>query len=168
MMSEKLCERARSGPEVGQMMANENAGNGAGQEEACGAQRVARQGYESGAGGRGPLLLSGYSGGEPYYLYADGTAPAKSKDPRLQPARSYGMVEWRGALARSVRHCMLHCMPRRAMGSWVFVGKLTAVELPSARSSHEHLRCHRHARLVVRSQACLARCTPRGTEERGQ
>ena len=45
------------------MMANENAGNGAGQEEACGAQRVARQGYENGAGGRGPLLLSGYSGG---------------------------------------------------------------------------------------------------------
>ena len=65
-MSEKLCERARSGPEVGQMMANENAGNGAGQEEACGAQRVARQGYENGAGGRGPLLLSGYRGGEPY------------------------------------------------------------------------------------------------------
>ena len=42
VMSEKLCERARSGPEVGQMMANENAGNGAGQEEACGAQRVSR------------------------------------------------------------------------------------------------------------------------------
>ena len=78
-MNEKLCELARSGPEVGLMMTNENGGNGAGQEEACGAQRVARQGYKNGAGGRGPLLLSGYRGGEPYYLYADGTAPAKSK-----------------------------------------------------------------------------------------
>ena len=78
-MNEKLCELARSGPEVGLMMTNENGGNGAGQEEACGAQRVARQGHKHGAGGRGPLLLSGYRGGEPYYLYADGTAPAKSK-----------------------------------------------------------------------------------------
>ena len=165
MMSEKLCERARRGPEVGQMMANENAGNGAGQEEACGAQRVARQGYENGAGGRGPLLLSGYRGGSRTTCMR--MAPHRQRA-RLQPARSYGMVEWRGALARSVRHCMLHCMPRSAMGRWVLVGKLTAVELPSARSSHEHLRCHRHARLVVRRQACLARCTPRGTEQRRQ
>ena len=62
VMNEKLCELARSGLEVGLMVANENGGNGAGQEEACGAQRVARQGHKHGAGGRGPLLLSGYRG----------------------------------------------------------------------------------------------------------
>ena len=78
-MSEKLCELASSGPEVGETMANENGGSGAGQKEACGAQRVARQGDSNGAGGRGPLVLSGYRDGKPFYLYADGTAPAKSK-----------------------------------------------------------------------------------------
>ena len=106
-MSEKLCERARSGPEVGQMMANENAGNGAGQEEACGAQRVARQGYENGAGGRGPLLLSGSSGGEPYYLYADGTAPAKSKVAARPIVRDGGVARRAGA-QRAALHASLH------------------------------------------------------------
>ena len=89
------------------MMANENAGNGAGQEEACGAQRVARQGYENGAGGRGPLLLSGYSGGEPYYLYADGTAPAKSKVAARPIVRDGGVARRAGA-QRAALHASLH------------------------------------------------------------
>ena len=89
------------------MMANENAGNGAGQEEACGAQRVARQGYENGAGGRGPLLLSGYSGGEPYYLYADGTAPAKSKVAARPIVRDGGVARRAGA-RRAALHASLH------------------------------------------------------------
>ena len=38
MMSEKLCELASSGPEVGETMANENGGSGAGQK----ARRAAR------------------------------------------------------------------------------------------------------------------------------
>ena len=89
------------------MMANENAGNGAGQEEACGAQRVARQGYENGAGGRGPLLLSGYRGGEPYYLYADGTAPAKSKVAARPIVRDGGVARRAGA-QRAALHASLH------------------------------------------------------------
>ena len=89
------------------MMANENAGNGAGQEEACGAQRVARQGYENGAGGRGPLRLSGYRGGEPYYLYADGTAPAKSKV-AARPILRDGGVARRAGAQRAALHASLH------------------------------------------------------------
>ena len=42
MTIERLCKLVRSGPEVGEVMANENGGSGAGQEEACRAQRAAR------------------------------------------------------------------------------------------------------------------------------
>ena len=76
---QRLCKLVRSGPEVGEVMANENGGSGAGQKEACRAQRAARQGHKNGAWGRGPLLLSGYREEKPYYLYRDGTAPARSK-----------------------------------------------------------------------------------------
>ena len=60
MMSEKLCELASSGPEVGETMANENGGSGAGQKEACGVQRVACQGYKNGAGAAVAERLQGW------------------------------------------------------------------------------------------------------------
>ena len=72
--------------------------------------------------------------------------------------RDCWMVEWRGALARGAPHLF----PRSAIGRWIPVGKLMAVELPSARPLHEPLRCRRHVRLVVCRQACLARRTPCG------
>ena len=42
MTMERLCKLVRSGPEVGEVMANENGGSGAGQKEACAARSVPR------------------------------------------------------------------------------------------------------------------------------
>ena len=88
-------------------MANENGGSGAGQKEACGAQRVARQGDSNGAGGRGPLVLSGYRDGKPFYLYADGTAPAKSKV-AVRPIVLDGGVARHAGARRASLHASLH------------------------------------------------------------
>ena len=103
VMSERPRELARSGPEVGKMMANENGGSGARQKEACGTRRAACQGQKNGAGGRGPLFLSGYRGGQPYYLYADGTAPARSKAAARPSVLDSGVVWHAGARRASLR-----------------------------------------------------------------
>jgi hypothetical protein len=107
VMSERPRELARSGPEVGKMMANENGGSGARQKEACGTRRAACQGQKNGAGGRGPLFLSGYRDGKPYYLYADGTAPARSKA-AARPSVLDSGVAWHAGARRASLRASLH------------------------------------------------------------
>ena len=76
MKPEELFRLARSGPTVDESRAND-CGSGAGREEGVrGTRRAAQQVRNK---GRGPLVLSGYVHGKPFYLYKDGTTPTPSK-----------------------------------------------------------------------------------------
>ena len=102
MALEELQKLAGSGPEVGEWKTND-IGVGDGRDEGvvrgtrCAAQQMK-------SGGRGPLVLSGYVQGKPYYLYKDGTAPPPSKAGReaLEAAGRRAMA--RGA-ARQQADC---------------------------------------------------------------
>ena len=76
MEPEERCRRVMGGPEVDELRANDR-GVGAGREGVVrGARCTAKQVKSK---GRGPLFLSGYVDGKPFYLYKDGTTPTPSK-----------------------------------------------------------------------------------------
>ena len=86
---------------MGRVRESEETDDGAGRGAARGAECAARQKHGSGAGGRGPLLLSDHKDGKPYYLRADGTAPAPSKV-AVRPVPPNGQVAVRWCAARSI------------------------------------------------------------------
>ena len=67
------------GPNMGRGLESKESVSEMAGSAARGARHAARQNQDVGVEGRGPLLLSGYKEGRPYYLYADGTAPLPSK-----------------------------------------------------------------------------------------
>ena len=111
------------------------------------------------------MLLSGYREGKPYYLYSDGTAPARSKFAARPIVLDSGVARRAGAPHASLHASSLSAQRDEQGGTR---GQVSKVELSSARPRHRPLRWRRQGRLVVYRQACLARRTPYGTESRGK
>ena len=114
-----LYEPKEGGPDMGRVRETEGTGEGVGRSAVRGVGRAARQKHGKVAGGRGPLLLSGYKNGKPYYLYADGTSPKASKVAACCVGADGKVARRAGALRASGQDTSCWAEERRRLGAEV-------------------------------------------------